>query len=369
MLPVIRAAGLCLALLPAFAGAVGPTRIPHEAGLVVTTALGGKDGDYESRKRLAMRDGEGWQVEYRASVPDGKAGIRAIASERYVHDADLASARIYRTAFEEDVSEDYPGTTALGVSREVLAELRAGGKARFQLVGESSWVLPSLSGANGTAPLGGGLLASLTRNNSVAMKGELVPTGTRRFTVLVNGQRQTLAARLATGRFVARDGTTVDAELSVLDDPDNPLALQWRIGESSLRVVRLDFPVAKASNVLANRLRADRRVVLPGLYFDFGSAVLRPESTGQLPAIVEAIRAAPAGPLRIEGHTDAVGADAANLSLSKARAEAVRNALVALDATLGSRLSSQGHGETRPQGDNATLEGRALNRRVELVLP
>ena len=97
--------------------------------------------------------------------------------------------------------------------------------------------------------------------------------------------------------------------------------------------------------------------------------LIKRESTAQLPGIVALIRDAPDGPLVIEGHTDAVGADAANLALSKARAEALRAALVGLEPSLAARLSSQGFGESRPQADNATLEGRARNRRVELALP
>ena len=365
MFPVIRAVALALLLCAPAANAAAP-RIPHAAGLTVTTALSDRQGDYESRKRLAGREGEGWLLDYSATVPDGAGRTRSMSSERYVHDADLAAARIYRTAFEENVSEDYPGTTALGVSAQVLAELHTAGRAGYALVGESTWVLPSLAAAG--AP-GGDLVAGLTRNTSIAFKGELVKKGSARFQVQVNGVATELPVLVSTGRFTARDGRTMDAELSLLDDPANPLALQWRIAGAALRVVRLDFPVPRASQGLADRLKAERRVVLPGLYFDFGSAVLRPESAGQLPDIVAAIRSVPAGALVIEGHTDSVGADAANLALSKARAEAVRVALVGLDAGLAPRLSSQGHGETRPQADNTTLEGRARNRRVELVLP
>lgn len=368
------ALGVAAAAAPVSAAAAPATasvalRIPHQAGLTVTTALSSAEGDYESRKTLAGREGDGWLIDYRATVPDGKGGTRTMASERYVHDADRVSARSYRTAFEEDVSEDYPGTTALGASSEVLAELRGAGRARYALVGESSWVLPALAGAGGAAMPGADLIAGLTRNGSVAFKGELVRKGRGSFRVLVNGQPRVLPVLVATGRFTARDGSTMEAELSLLEDPANPLALQWRIGDSSLRVVRLDFPPPKADGALAERLLAEKRVVLPGLYFDFGSAVLRPESERHLPAILAAIRAAPAAKLVIEGHTDAIGADRANLALSQARAEAVRTALVALDVSLAARLSSQGHGESRPQADNATLQGRAQNRRVELVMP
>ena len=367
MFPVTGATLIALMLL-ASPPAPAAVRVPHQAGLTVTTALSEEGGDYESRKRLKARESDGWVLDYHASVPDGAGKVRGVASERYVHDADLAKARTYRTAFEEGVQEDYPGTTALGLSTEVLAELKGPGKARFGLVGESSWVLPSLAAAGGGLP-GADLLSSLTRNNSVAFKGELVRQGTGRFAVLVNGQVQSLPVLVAKGRFTARDGQAMQAELTVLDDAANPLALQWRIAESALRVVRLDFPVPKAQQTMAARLREKKRVVLPGLYFDFGSAVLRPESSAQLPDIVTLIRTVPEGALVVEGHTDDVGADPSNLALSKARAEAVRAALVGLDPGLASRLSSQGFGETRPQADNATLEGRARNRRVELALP
>ncbi|MDP3293593.1 MAG: OmpA family protein [Nevskia sp.] len=70
-----------------------------------------------------------------------------------------------------------------------------------------------------------------------------------------------------------------------------------------------------------------------------------------------------------EGHTDNLGNAAANQALSLARARAVRAALIGLDAGLAPRLGAQGYGTTRPQAGNTTLEGRAQNRRVELVLP
>ena len=70
--------------------------------------------------------------------------------------------------------------------------------------------------------------------------------------------------------------------------------------------------------------------------------------------------------LRIEGHTDNTGDDASNKTLSQSRAEAVRDYLVeqGIDA---SRLEAVGLGEEQPVADNNTEEGRAQNRRVELV--
>jgi outer membrane protein OmpA-like peptidoglycan-associated protein len=75
----------------------------------------------------------------------------------------------------------------------------------------------------------------------------------------------------------------------------------------------------------------------------------------------------PSTRVRIEGHTDAVGDDKANLDLSRRRAESVKRALAerGIDAKL---LAPQGFGETQPIGDNKTLAGRAANRRVVFLL-
>ena len=73
-----------------------------------------------------------------------------------------------------------------------------------------------------------------------------------------------------------------------------------------------------------------------------------------------------AGPAMIEGHTDNVGGDAYNKTLSARRAEAVRQSLVKQFPIPGDRLASAGFGASRPKAPNDTPEGRALNRRVEL---
>lgn len=73
------------------------------------------------------------------------------------------------------------------------------------------------------------------------------------------------------------------------------------------------------------------------------------------------------GTLTIEGHTDSIGDDAMNMSLSQARADAVRSALTALGVPTG-RLSTRGFGETQPVGDNGTRAGRAQNRRIVISI-
>jgi outer membrane protein OmpA-like peptidoglycan-associated protein len=67
----------------------------------------------------------------------------------------------------------------------------------------------------------------------------------------------------------------------------------------------------------------------------------------------------------VEGHTDSVGTDAYNQKLSERRANAVREVLVNQYGVGGTRVNAVGYGESRPVADNATEEGRAINRRVE----
>lgn len=71
--------------------------------------------------------------------------------------------------------------------------------------------------------------------------------------------------------------------------------------------------------------------------------------------------------LKVEGDTDNIAADDYNLKLSQRRAASVKNALVSRYAIDGSRMTSEGFGESRPRSPNDTMTGRARNRRVELV--
>jgi OmpA-OmpF porin, OOP family len=100
--------------------------------------------------------------------------------------------------------------------------------------------------------------------------------------------------------------------------------------------------------------------------FDTGKSTIRPESRPVLDQIVALMKANGGLRIAIEGHTDNVGSPVSNRTLSKARAYSVREAVVGqgVEAT---RLSAEGFGQDRPVADNRTEEGRAKNRRVELV--
>nr|WP_315492015.1 OmpA family protein [uncultured Rhodoferax sp.] len=339
-----------------------PAEVPLVAGLTVTTALHEPgQGDYESTKWLESRTADGWRIAYSASFPamPGKGAARLVQSVRLQSDADLAKASIYRQRFEAGTEEDYPGTTALGASSAVLKSLRANGKTPFRIVEDAS-----LFSARSNDVLA---LAKLFSDGEAEFRGDLRRVGMDTVPVLVNGRLKTLTAVVAQGELVASGGQRVNAKFHFLDDELNPLALRWEIGTLTLSVVRIDWPVPKAVSEMGAELAKKRRVALPGLYFDFGSSNLRPESAQSLQVILKAIQST-AGNLRLEGHTDNIGSAPANQALSQARAQAVKSALARLDASLAQRLSASGQGAIRPVADNTTLAGRAQNRRVELIV-
>jgi outer membrane protein OmpA-like peptidoglycan-associated protein len=108
-------------------------------------------------------------------------------------------------------------------------------------------------------------------------------------------------------------------------------------------------------------------VSLEGTHFDFDRATLRPEATAILDHAVSVMNQHGNISVAVEGHTDSVGSDTYNQKLSERRASAVVEYLVGkgIDA---SRLAPAGYGESRPVSTNDTAEGRAQNRRVDLIV-
>jgi OOP family OmpA-OmpF porin len=148
----------------------------------------------------------------------------------------------------------------------------------------------------------------------------------------------------------------------------SPPAARWVTimpGARSRRLVRIDFP--EKQSVLAQTLEKECRVEVPGIYFDFNRATIKPESEPALKEMAAALLAQPRRAIRIEGHTDNIGSDSYNDDLSLRRANAVKETLVRDFGVNESMLSTIGYGERRPLESNDTLAGRARNRRVELV--
>ena len=121
------------------------------------------------------------------------------------------------------------------------------------------------------------------------------------------------------------------------------------------------------TGVLYDALAAKGRWATHGILFATGKAEVQPESRPVLKEIASMLKQHGDLKILIEGHTDNVGAAASNLSLSDARAAAVKAALVAQHGVDAARITTKGLGDTKPSAPNATAAGRAQNRRVEVV--
>ncbi|MFN8625757.1 MAG: OmpA family protein [Candidatus Binatia bacterium] len=110
---------------------------------------------------------------------------------------------------------------------------------------------------------------------------------------------------------------------------------------------------------------AKKKIVLRSVHFDFDKATLKADAKPILDEAVQVLKREGGVDIVVEGHTDSVGTDAYNLSLSRRRAETVRTYLV--DRGIArSRITAEGLGESKPVASNETADGRAQNRRVEL---
>ncbi len=138
------------------------------------------------------------------------------------------------------------------------------------------------------------------------------------------------------------------------DEPDNPMLLGG-------------YRFAEGGKTLKDQLAETGRIVTHGILFDSGSAKIRAESYKTLADISQLLADDAVLRLSIEGHTDSDGSDASNLTLSQQRAEAVRAWLIDSGKIAAGRLESKGWGESKPIDTNNTPEGKANNRRVELV--
>ncbi|MDX5372173.1 MAG: OmpA family protein [Pseudomonadaceae bacterium] len=142
----------------------------------------------------------------------------------------------------------------------------------------------------------------------------------------------------------------------------------YSVPTQSYRLAIVEIAVMQqlvSANQLLDELERNGFVALY-INFDSGKAELKDDGQAAVREIVAMLQAAPQLRIAIEGHTDNVGQAADNKALSERRAQAVLDALLAAGIEAG-RLSAAGFGQERPVADNRSEEGRAKNRRVELV--
>jgi outer membrane protein OmpA-like peptidoglycan-associated protein len=313
-------------------------------------------GDRESVHRITDVTGEGlWWTWELVEVSAGGDTVRQTL--RYAElDADIASAIRLRAYHADTATARHPGYTMHALSRAVYRRLLAAGSDSFQVL--------TVEGSGG-GMFGGG------RPTPVRWQGRLsvVSASPVAFPLLLNGRRVEVPALHLRGRFAAR-GQRWAPELWVLADSAYPLLLKW-IGAhggagNTLQTVRIDVPTGTLPDVereLATACRAE----LPGMYFGFNSAVLDAASDRSIAAVAALLAKHKDWTLTLEGHTDSIGSAAANRALSERRVAAVRSRLVSQHRVDAARLRTAGLGSGRPREPNATVEGRARNRRVELV--
>ena len=140
----------------------------------------------------------------------------------------------------------------------------------------------------------------------------------------------------------------------------------WSYEVSILEVAEMqkDIEIIDADTIL-HKLEKEGHIALY-INFDTGKATLKPDAAEGIAEIVTALKSKTQLKVKLEGHTDNVGNAAANKKLSDDRAKAVMAAIVAKGIDKA-RLSAEGFGLEKPIADNNTEEGRAKNRRVELV--
>ncbi|MBI1342212.1 MAG: OmpA family protein [Terrimonas sp.] len=125
--------------------------------------------------------------------------------------------------------------------------------------------------------------------------------------------------------------------------------------------------IARGVPDLRHQLVEEGHLVTNGILFDLDAATIKPASAGVLKEIAGVLKTNKDIRIKIIGHTDDQGSEEHNLSLSKMRAAAVKQSLVNDYGIDAERLETDGRGESQPLGDNKTKEGKAMNRRVELI--
>lgn len=121
------------------------------------------------------------------------------------------------------------------------------------------------------------------------------------------------------------------------------------------------------ADIFRDDIRTTGHAAVYGIYFDTDKSVVKPESEAALKEIAKLLQTDPGMSVQVVGHTDGTGDLAHNMALSEARAKAVVEALTTRHGVAASRLTGHGVGPLAPVASNDSEEGRAMNRRVELV--
>ncbi len=154
---------------------------------------------------------------------------------------------------------------------------------------------------------------------------------------------------------------------TVLYTPCNFNRLRFSLWDQEGAPYISNIRITTAGADTRSKLLTEGKLVSYGIYFDVNKDIVKPESYGALNDIAKVLQENPDVKVRIVGHTDSDGADAANLDLSKRRAASVKNELVKSFGIEASRIEADGKGESSPIAPNDTPSNKSLNRRVEFI--
>jgi outer membrane protein OmpA-like peptidoglycan-associated protein len=322
----------------AYMAAAASASIPIKTGLTLTDVWQGAkkgDPDIETLNTVASVSSSTIDISAMRLAGNPYPGTRRLCI------ADMLNGRDYVTIYGNPVPDEIPGSTMFSLSRAVFHDLKTGHSAAMTFYDAYK--------SDDSKKMG---LRGLKHEMLTRIEPRDVP-----YSIIVNGERKDLPTIHAKGD---------PYEAWVLDDEANPLVLKIVNPRTGWNVtyVKITFPVQKK---IEQDLAQNGRAEIYGIYFDFDSATLRAESGPVLKEIAEALQHNPGWKIKIDGHTDDIGGDTYNLQLSQRRSAAVKQALMKEYGITPDRMTPEGFGASRPKASNDTVEGRALNRRVELV--
>lgn len=342
---------------------ISDATIPFVQGLKLTVAWGRKPGDAEELNIVSEIKPESYRLTISGLtyVNENDLKGKQETNARNVCASDLRNSYGYVTQNAEFLPPIAPDTTQAVLSTAAFNALKSTGKsnAKYLLYFQAD----DRSGVREHWREG-----TLSRVGSVDVD----------YPVIVNNQAVKVPTILAKGMMLVTDkklqtdteninNRPTPVEIQVLDDPKNPLVLNYSFTNQKFRiqVVKIEYPTNEKK--IEQALAKEKKAVVYGIYFDFNSDKIKSESKPVMDEIAAALNDNPDWKLTVNGYTDNIGGDSYNLDLSKRRSASVKQALIAQYHIVPDRLSANGYGNSSPVDTNDTLEGRARNRRVELT--
>ncbi|MGA8939798.1 MAG: OmpA family protein [Acidobacteriaceae bacterium] len=358
-------------------------QIPIVDGLVEDSVVSDKYGDHESIRTLKNVQAKTIDMQVRTdlTLQDPRTGKIISAGDMNAKDppkrgtgtrtidvADFTNAHHLMHYFRIGKTEHFPGSLPLNASAEVINQLRSGTPTQFDFQADPTTTLGAQFQGHATL-----IESQFNWNGQFMYKCTLRRVGTTdlAFPVLVNGVRVDLP--VIHGMCPQGAPDTDEAHFYFLDQPSNAILLATVLSafDSRSQTIKIEFPLpgaikSTAATDMEQQLAQKKKVQIYGIYFDFDSSTIKPESEVVLKEISDILHKNPTWKLSVAGHTDNVGDGAFNQSLSERRSASVKNALVTEYNIAPDRLSTSGYGASQPIDTNTTVEGRARNRRVEL---